>query len=297
VTRLNNGAGNQVTNAIVLKNQDVGRSWNLSTSLLKTLQNGVSFKTAYSYGEARNTIDPGSIAAGSFTGNAQSGDPNNPPLAFSSNSPGHRFFIAGSYSKEYFSFGQTTVSAYWEARTIGNASYLFSGDMNGDSASGNDLIYIPRDQSEMNFSPFTASGRTFTAAEQAAAWDAYIAQDSYLSKHRGQYAERGAVFLPLVKRMDFSVSQDIFGSFGGAKHSGQIRLDIVNVGNLLNSDWGVGQRLVQNQILTNGGADPQGRATYRMAVVNGALPTSSYQPTSGIADVYTLMLSFRYNFN
>ena len=47
------------------------------------------------------------------------------------------------------------MSAYWEARTIGNASYVFSGDMNGDSASGNDLIYIPRDQSEMNFSPFT----------------------------------------------------------------------------------------------------------------------------------------------
>ena len=34
-----------------------------------------------------------------------------------------------------------------------------------------------------------------------------------------------------------------------------------------------------------------------MAVVNGALPTSSYQPTTGIADVYTLMISFRYNFN
>ena len=169
--------------------------------------------------------------------------------------------------------------------------------MNGDSASGNDLIYIHRDQSEMNFSAFTASGRTFTAAEQAAAWDAYIAQDSYLSKHRGEYAERGAVFLPLVKRIDFSVSQDIFGSFAGARHSGQIRLDIVNFGNLLNSNWGVGQRLVQNQILTNGAADAQGRATYRMAVVNGELPTSSYQSTSGIADVYTLMLSFRYNFN
>ena len=59
----------------------------------------------------------------------------------------------------------------------------------------------------------------------------------------------------------------------------------------------MGQRLVQNQILTNGAADAQGRATYRMAVVNSALPTTSYQSTSGIADVYTLMLSFRYNFN
>jgi hypothetical protein len=285
---------------MVLTNQNVGRSWNLAASLTKTLQAGVSFKTAYSYGEARNTLDAGSVAAGSFTGNPQSNDPNNPQLSFSGSSPGHRFFMAGSYSKDFLPFGTTTVSAYWEARTIGNTSYLFSGDMNGDSASGNDLIYIHRDQSEMNFQQFTttgAAGRTFTAAEQAAAWDAYIAQDPYLSKHRGEYAERGAVFLPLVKRMDLSVSQDIFGSFGGGRHSGQIRLDIVNFGNLLNSNWGVSQRLIQNQILTNGTADANGRATYRMAVVNGALPTSSYQSTTGIADVYVMMLSFRYNFN
>ncbi len=297
VTRINNAAGNQITNAIVLKNQDVGRSWNFAASLMKTYEAGVTFKTAYSYGESRNTVDPGSIAAGSFTGNAISGNPNNPALAYSSNSPGHRFFIAGSYSKQYFGFGETTVSAYWETRTIGNASYVFSGDMNLDSASGNDLIYIHQDISEMNFSPFTVGTRTFTAAEQAVAWDAYIAQDPYLSKHRGQYAERGAVFLPQVKRMDLSVSQTIFGVLGGQRHSGQIRLDIVNFGNLLNSNWGVSQRLVQNQILTNGAVDAAGRATYRMAVVNGALPTTSYQSTSGIADVYTLMLSFRYNFN
>ena len=105
------------------------------------------------------------------------------------------------------------------------------------------------------------------------------------------------MFLPFVKRMDLSLSQDIFGSLGGQRHSGQIRLDIVNFGNLLNSNWGVSQRIVQNQILTNAAADANGRATYRMAVVNGALPTSSYQPTTGIADVYTLMISFRYNFN
>ena len=102
------------------------------------------------------------------------------------------------------------MSAFWEARTISNASYVFAGDMNSDTASGNDLIYIHRDQSEMNFSQFTVGTRTFTAAEQAAAWDAYIAQDKYLSKHRGEYAERGAVFLPMLKRMDFSVSQDVF---------------------------------------------------------------------------------------
>ena len=101
-TRLNNGAGNQITNAIVLKNQNEGRSWNFAASVLKTLQGGVTLKSAYSYGESRNTVDPGSIASGSFNSNAISGDPNNPALAFSSNSPGHRFFIAGSVFEAVF---------------------------------------------------------------------------------------------------------------------------------------------------------------------------------------------------
>ena len=41
-------------------------------------------------------------------------------------------------------------------------------------------------------------------------------------------------------------------------------LDIQNFGNLLNSNWGVGQRVIRNQILTNPGVDAQGRATYRI---------------------------------
>ena len=59
----------------------------------------------------------------------------------------------------------------------------------------------------MNFQPFTSGGVTYTAAQQAAAWDAYISQDSYLSKQRGQYAERNGVLLPMVYRLDFSVAR------------------------------------------------------------------------------------------
>ena len=96
----------------------------------------------------------------------------------------------------------------------------------------------------MNFQAYTASGRTFTAAEQASAWNTYIAQDAYLSQHRGEYAKRNAVFLPMVFRTDLSISQDIFKNLWGSRHSLQFRVDIPNFGNLLNSNWGVGQRLV-----------------------------------------------------
>ena len=151
VTRINNAAGNQITNAIVLTNSNAGRSWNFAGSVKKNLEAGLSVQAAYSYGESKTLIDPGSIAAGSFTGNAIFNDPNNPVLAYSASSPGHRTFINATYTKNFFGWGATSVSAFWTAFTNGNTSYVFSGDMNGDTASGNDLIYIPRDQSEMSF--------------------------------------------------------------------------------------------------------------------------------------------------
>jgi len=304
-TRINNAPGNQIVENIVLQNQSVGRSWNVATSLTKPMTRGFTIKGAYSYGQAKNTVDPGSIAAGSWTNNPIVFDPNNPALAFSQNSPGHRYFIASSYSHEYFGFGATTVAAFFEGRQnlvngSTNSSYIFSGDMNGDGATANDLIYVPRDTSEMNFTSLTVGTRTFTPAEQAAAFEAYIQQDDYLRNHRGQFAQRGAVFNPIVNRLDLSIMQDVFHSIAGHRHSGQIRLDITNFGNLLNHDWGVGQQIIQNRILSPQGVDAQGRAQYRLATVNTAsgpaLISRTFQTTAGVNDVYVMMLSFRYTF-
>ena len=296
VTRLNNSVGNQVTQAYVIKNTDRNRSWNIATSLSKPLFAGLSVKGAYSYGISRSVVEPGSTAGSSFAANPVSSDPNNAPLAYSTNSPGHRVFIAGTYTKQYFGFGATSMSVFWDAHTNGNTSYVFSGDANGDTASGNDLIYIPRDVSEMNFKPLTVSGKSYTAADQAAAFEQYIQNDSYLSSHRGQYAERGAVFLPIVNRTDLSLTQGLFHRIAGHRHSGDIRLDITNFGNLLNHNWGVGQRIINTQILTSATADAQGRLTYNLQSLNGNLLTSPLQTTTGIADVYVMMLSFRYTF-
>ena len=149
----------------------------------------------------------------------------------------------------------------------------------------------------MNFSQFAAGTRTFTAAEQAAAIEAYIQQDAYLREHRGEYAQRGAVFLPMVRRADLNITQDLFANVGNRRHGAQLRVDILNFFNLLNSDWGVGQRLTQNQILTNPALDAQGRATYRMRVVNNELLTRSFESTAFESDVYRFMVSLRYTFN
>jgi hypothetical protein len=297
VNRINNAPGNQVTNAIVLKNQNVGRSWHLSGSLEKPFESGLFAKVAYAYGEARNLVDPGSIASGSWTGNPILADANNPALALSANSPGHRAFGVVSYRRDLTRWGSTGITLFGETRTEGNRSYTFAGDLNGDGAA-NDLIYIPRDQTEMNFVQFTASGRTFTAAQQAAAWDAYIAQDEYLNSRRGQYAERNAVFLPMFNRVDLSVTQDIRANAFGLRNGLQLRADILNLGNLLNNDWGVSQRMVTTQPLTNPGVDAQGRATYRLRVINGELlQPQTFEKNANLPDVYRVQFSLRYSFN
>lgn len=299
VTRLNNAVGNQVTAAYVISNTDQNRSWNIAGTIAKTTSHGFSMRGGVTYGEAKSLFDPGSTASSSWAGTAQPnpGDPNNPPLGFSANSPGKRVFLQAAYSRQYFNFGATTVSMFYDGHINGNTSYLFAGDANGDTVSGNDLIYIPKSTSEMNFKSLTTGGVTFTPAQQAAAFDSYIQADPYLSAHRGEYAQRNAVFLPLVNRVDLSITQDVFHSIGGAKQSGQIRLDITNFGNLLNHNWGVGQRIINNQILTNPSADANGALTYNLQTFNGALLTSPYQTSAGISDVYVMMLSFRYSFN
>ena len=292
-----------VSNAIVLKNQNDGRSWNAAFSVERTASAGLWLKAAYSYGEAKNTVDPGSIAFGSFINNPHSSDPNNPGLGYAGGTAGHRFFTALSYSREYFSFGKTTVSLFWDSFTGGTGSYRFTGDLNGDGGTNNDLIYIPRDQSEMNFQTYTDRGVTYTSAEQAAAWEAYIQQDDYLSKHRGEYAERGAVFLPMVSRLDLGIHQDVFVSLAGRRHEFQFRTDILNFGNLLNSDWGVGQRLVNTQPLIvpasnqGGPVDAGGRAQYRLRAIDGALMSKSLEQTAGLGDVWRIQFSLRYLFN
>jgi hypothetical protein len=305
-----NRINSNITSAVVLKNQDVGKTWNLSFTLEKPYSNGLWVKAAYSYGESKNTVDPGSIAFGSWNNNQHSGNPNNPGLGYSFATQGHRFFASASYRLEYFNFGATTLSTFWETRTGGNGSYTFSGDLNGDGGTSNDLIYVPRDTSEMNFGNITSSSGTvlFTPAQQAAAWEAFINQNSYLSSHRGEYVQRGAAFLPFTTNVDFSAAQDIILRLGRTKNSFQVRADILNFGNLLNSNWGTGQTFnsLQPLITTSTSSTATCRnptpastvTTYCLRTISGSLLSPQpFIPTGNIGDVYRIQIGIRYTFN
>ena len=157
----------------------------------------------------------------------------------------------------------------------------------------------------MNFAPVTVAGVTYTAAQQAQAWDKYISQDPYLKYRRGKYAERGGLILPTITRMDVSVSQDISRMFAGQRNSLQVRFDILNFTNMLNSDWGVANLPVSTTPLASvaplAAGATAGWARYTMRVVgSGAtqrLMDRTFQKGAGTLDVWRMQLGIRYTFN
>jgi hypothetical protein len=295
ITRMNQQTGNLVTSAFVLANASGAYSWNSAFSLERSFAGGLYAKGGYSYTLAKSYFDPSSTASSNWSGNPTPGDANNPGLGYSFYWPGNRFFLAGTLKRDWFAFGSTTISSFSEWKNQGNFSYVFSGDANGDGQTSNDLLYVARDTSEMYFRAIGGAA-PFTVDQQKQAWDKYIQQDPYLSAHRGEYAQRNAVLTPVLFQTDLSFSQELGRTIGGRANGLEARIDILNFGNLLNHDWGVGTRLVTSSPLVSPAADASGKLTYQMRTVNNALVNHTYDPSTSIADVYRLQLSLRYNF-
>lgn len=287
----------KIDNAVVLKNQNEGYSWSISASIEKAFQDGFFAKMGYAYGQSKNTVDATTTASVTWMYNVQSGDPNNPGVSYSMYNPDHRFFTALSYRFEYLDFGATTLSMFWETSTIGRSSYVYTGDFNGDGVYNNDLIYVPRDKSEMNFKEYTSGGVTFSADAQKEAWDKYIEQDEYLKLRRGEYAERNGVILPLLTRVDLSISQEFYTNIFGKGNNFTLRLDIINFTNLLKKDWGVSQTLNTTQPLIAQTPDSQGKPVYTLRAINNKLIDQSFTNTCTINDVYKIQFAVKWMIN
>ncbi len=293
---------NRVTSTYVLFNTDLGYAYNLSFSLEQPERNGLYWKAGFTTGESFNAADPGSTAATNWSGIANTGNPNRPVKGYTSFSPGSRLFAAVTYARDFFGFGETTLGLYFSGNTNGNGSYVVNGDLNGDGVSGNDLIFIPRQATDLVWDTLKigAAGPSqvvYTPAQQAAAFDAYINQDNYLSKHRGQYAQRNAAFLPMVWRADLSLSQDVGRMIARMPQRLQVRLDILNLTNLINHNWGVSQGFVNLRPISLAQVDGTGTPHYRMGYLGTNMLTTSYQKNTSASEVWRLQLGVKYFFN
>ena len=161
---------------------------------------------------------------------------------------GNRHRIVGSAYKQ-FVYGSdskwaTTFALFFEYAEGGRFSYTYSGDINGDGSGLNDLLYIPT-SSEVNQMNFAGTDAEQTAQQNA--FNAFIEQDDYLSENRGSYMEKYGILSPWYSTWDLRILQDLNFGEGDDKNTIQLSLDILNVGNLISSDWGVRQFPVNTQ--------------------------------------------------
>ncbi len=287
----------KISDATVLKSGPYGGSFMFTVKLEKPARaTGLGWMVAYNYGSTKDYITAGSIAFSSWRDNKSVNGNNNPGLTYSDYDVRNRFIGNINYRIELAKTVALHLSLGAQSQNQGRVSYTYSGDMNGDGISGNDMIYIPRTKDEMNFNPITGN-TPFTVQEQKDAWDAYISQDKYLSKHRGEYADRNGAILPMVTRFDLSAMLELFRNIGKNRHTIQVRADIFNVGNMLNPKWGVGYVVNSSSPLTTRGYIPStGAPVFTMNALNGSLNYTSTRKGASLIDVWQAQLGIRYIF-
>lgn len=299
--------------AVLMANTNQGYSYTITAQLQKTFGRNLFLSVAYNYADAKSVNDGGSIANSIWRDRQVQGDPNANILSPSAFLQRHRFIASASYRKEYGGFMATSISMFYEAAPADRFSYTYNGDVNGDfsGGGGNDLIYIPRNQSEIRLVDITGAaaggtGLVYTAAQQWADLDKFISQDSYLSGRRGQYAERNGAQAPFYAKMDISIKQDFYLNVGGKRNTLQFSLDIFNFGNMLNNKWGIIQSPSRTALLnfvrmdTTPGAAPNTPLftyPYRVPATQTSLTETFQNNTSVLASRWYMQFGVRYIFN
>src|SRR6185503_11373606 len=143
----------------------------------------VSTTLGYSFTEAKNNLKSTEIASVLWQNQPVQGDPNNPELSYSEFGQRHHIVGAVTLAKVWSPTLRTQVGVFLEAgqgnRFTGAGgnrySFIYSGDVNGDGTGGNDLIYIPRNASDITLAdiPATLTHPVITVAQQSAALEAF----------------------------------------------------------------------------------------------------------------------------
>lgn len=310
-TTLNNAIriNDNVTRAAILTTTNQGDFYSITFKAEYPRQKGLYAMAAYTRSRARDLMFAGSIASGSYTGARSVNGNNDLDLSLSGEDAPHRIVGLMNYRLAYGKSigGAVTFSLGYVGAQNARITYTIAGDMNGDGIAGNDLLFVPNSASELTFTNLTigtgASAVVYTPAQQAAAFDAFINQDSYLSSRRGKYTERNGGILPMLHRFDFGVAKDFIFRISGKPNAFQLRLDILNAGNIFNNSWGTFRAITGNVPLSFVSVSPEGVPTYRIAtqtLLDGTtnMLQNTHIPRFGaIADVWTAQVSVRYTFN
>ena len=280
------------TKAFVLENTSKGYGWSANVTLNMQPIESLSLMAAYTHTVSKEiTGMPGSAAESAFTYVPTVEGPNYIGLHNSQYVTPDRIVASATHHDK----SGNHFSLIYEAWKGGyNYSFMTVNDMNGDGYNY-DALYIPTDEQVAN-----REFRFVSADDQNRFMD-YVHNDSYLSKHQGQYAEGYSVYSPWVHRLDFSYKHDFTVKIGQTKNTLQLSLDVKNLLNLFNNSWGVAKYLnpaigTDPRILKYEGVDAEGYATFSTpSAISGS--TQTWTSNHSLSQCWYASIGIKYLFN
>ncbi len=271
--------------ACVLTNTSEGYGYTANITLNARPIQDLSLMAAYTRTESKEISGmPGSQAYSSWQNLYSINGANNADLQRSQYVIPDRVIASASYTLPYKStFTATHLSLFYTGYSPYGNSYVYSNDMNGDGVSY-DLMYIPADKDDIRF---------VSEADENAYWS-FAAQDKYLTKNAGSYAGAYEARAPWVHIFDLRVAQDFYVS---KKNKFQVEASFSNIGNMLNSSWGVTQTNAganYGAILNYEGQDSDGYPTFSTNVDADA---STYSYNKAYYECWSVQLGVRFYFN
>lgn len=230
------------TNAYLLSNTSEGYRYSLTGQVAKNTQfsptSALNVSVAYTYGHSKDVTNGIRNSMESNWQLNQALNPNNPGLANSNFDIRNRIVSNINFRHDWDANQNYTANFtfFFSAQSGNPYTYGFYPNAIDGTGQQVSLAYVPKRGETVNFFSDIVGGQT--AAQQAAAFDAFIDKNSYLSSRRGNFTERNAAFTPWNNQLDFRFTQDF--KFGNGKHKQMITFtyDIINLTNLLNKKWG-----------------------------------------------------------
>ncbi len=223
------------TDAFVLTNTTQGYGYSANITVNATPIPALRLMASYTKMEQKEiTGMPGSDASSAYTGLYTVNGPEFAVLQRSRYVRPDRVIASASWTQKWKGLEgfDTHVSLFYEGYSAGGYSFYYDNDLNRDGVS-NDLIYIPSKPTELKWA----------SAEDMKAFWTFVNQDKYLRTHKGQYAEAYSARSPWLHQFDLRVAQDVAMKIGKTLHKLEFSVDLMNIGNLINQNWGIPQVL------------------------------------------------------
>ena len=275
------------SNACVLTNNHKGHGWTASLQLNAEPIRDLRISAAYTHTVNKEVTGmPGSNASAAWQYLHTINGPNVIDVRNSVYVIPDRLIANISYT-----YGKDHYSLFYTGYSPSGWSYCYYNDLNGDGLAY-DLMYIPRDDSEIKFA---------TEEDRVAFWK-YVDQDSYLKNHKGEYADAYGARAPWVHTFDFKWAHDFDLKIGNTKHKLQLIANVQNIGNLLNSKWGVAKYApgMSNSVIRLLKVDSKenGVPVFRMNTdANGKMLSSTWDFNHNYDQCWRLQLGIKYYFN